>query len=86
MPTDIPPLPKADWQALQTLYPALQRALRSAATSQRHPSEPPCLPVVAAPAGTTLFRETEACQGFPLVLEGEVRVSRSSTQGRELEL
>ena len=86
MPTDMPPLPTADWHALQTLYPALQQSLCSAAASQHAPSETPRLPVMAAPAGTTLFRETEACQGFPLVLEGEVRVSRSSTQGRELEL
>lgn len=38
------------------------------------------------PEGTTLFREHEACQGFPLVLDGEVRVSRSASNGRELEL
>jgi len=41
---------------------------------------------MTAPAGTVLFRETESCQGFPLVLNGEVRVSRTSSQGRELEL
>lgn len=38
------------------------------------------------PAGTTLFREHEACAGFPLLIEGEVRVSRSTSQGRALEL
>ena len=74
-----PPLPCADWDALQTLYPALRRAL------PRGPA-PPGLPLLTAPVGTTLFRETEACQGFPLVLEGEIKVSRTSTQGRELEL
>ncbi|HET6827460.1 MAG TPA: cyclic nucleotide-binding domain-containing protein, partial [Ramlibacter sp.] len=41
---------------------------------------------LAVPAGTTLFRENEPCKGFPLVLEGEVRVSRSSGDGRSLEL
>ena len=41
---------------------------------------------VAVPAGTVLFSEREACKGFPLVLEGEVRVSRDSADGRALEL
>ena len=46
----------------------------------------------AAPAaiqvagGAVLFTENTPCQGFPLVLEGEVRVSRSSGDGRSLEL
>lgn len=38
------------------------------------------------PAGTTLFSENTPCQGFPLVLDGEVRVSRTSADGRSLEL
>lgn len=41
---------------------------------------------VHVPMQTTLFREGQLCQGFPLVLAGEVRVSRSTTHGRELEL
>ena len=44
------------------------------------------LPVHEAPPGTPLFREQQACEGFPMVLSGEVRVSRASAQGRELEL
>lgn len=44
------------------------------------------LPVHEVPAGTTLFREHEACAGFPLLMEGEVRVSRNTPQGRALEL
>lgn len=44
------------------------------------------LPLHQVPAGTTLFREHEACAGFPLLLQGEVRVSRSTAQGRALEL
>jgi len=67
---------------LQTLYPALHRALPRGSPA----TTPPGLPLLTAPVGTTLFRETEACQGFPLVLEGEIKVSRTSTQGRELEL
>lgn len=37
-------------------------------------------------AGAELFHEGSPCQGFPLLLEGEVRVARGSTQGRALEL
>ena len=76
-----PPLPLPEWQTLLELYPSLSHALTTPTDTT-----PPALPVMSAPAGTVLFRETEACQGFPLVLEGEVRVSRTSTQGRELEL
>jgi CRP/FNR family transcriptional regulator len=38
------------------------------------------------PAGTVLFHESSPCQGYPLVLEGEIKVSRSSGDGRTLEL
>ena len=38
------------------------------------------------PAGAVLFEEHAPCQGFPLVLAGEVRVARGSAQGRSLEL
>jgi CRP/FNR family transcriptional regulator len=38
------------------------------------------------PAGTVLFSENAPCQGFPLVLEGEIKVSRASGDGRTLEL
>ncbi len=41
---------------------------------------------LSVPAGTVLFSESTPCQGFPLVLEGEVKVSRSSGDGRALEL
>ena len=44
------------------------------------------LPTMTVPSGTTLFRDNEPCAGFPLVLNGEVRVSKSTTNGRELEL
>ena len=32
------------------------------------------------------FHEGAPCQGFPLLLEGELRVARDSSQGRALEL
>jgi len=78
-----PLLPPDDWLALQTLYPALPAALQLPLAEVPASAD---VTVLEVPAGTALFRETEACQGFPLVLEGEVRVSRTSTQGRELEL
>jgi len=77
----IPTLPPQEWQTLMELYPSLSDSLTASGSTM-----PPALPLMTAPAGTVLFRETEACQGFPLVLEGEVRVSRTSSQGRELEL
>lgn len=44
------------------------------------------MPTMGVPAGTVLFEEHAPCQGFPLLLEGEVKVSRSSGDGRSLEL
>ncbi|MDD2923757.1 MAG: Crp/Fnr family transcriptional regulator [Rhodoferax sp.] len=38
------------------------------------------------PGETVLFSENTACQGFPLVIEGEIKVSRQSDDGRSLEL
>jgi CRP/FNR family transcriptional regulator len=38
------------------------------------------------PSGSALFTENSPCQGFPLVLDGEIKVSRSSGDGRSLEL
>lgn len=61
---------------LLALYPALEAL----------PALLPTLASVSVPAGTQLFREADACQGFPLVLHGEVKVSRSAANGRELEL
>lgn len=43
------------------------------------------IPMVV-PAGTVLFEENQPCQGFPMILDGEVRVSRRSGEGRSLEL
>ena len=57
-------------------YPALEPLRDDLATL-------PCHPV---PANTVLFREQSACQGFPLVLDGEVRVARTGPNGRVLEL
>jgi CRP/FNR family transcriptional regulator len=63
---------------LRSLYPALQ-ALGGDADALAPQA-------VTVPAGTILFSENDPCKGFPLLLEGEVRVSRSSPDGRSLEL
>ena len=41
---------------------------------------------VTVDAHTVLFDEHAHCQGFPLVLEGEIKVSRLASDGRSLEL
>ena len=62
------------------LYPALAR-VRPAMAELGSSMAP-----MQVPAGTVLFDENSACQGFPMLLEGEVKVSRHSADGRSLEL
>lgn len=40
--------------------------------------------LVRAPAGAVLFDAKQPCRGFPLLLEGTVRVSKSAPNGREI--
>lgn len=63
---------------LLTLYPALAEV--------QPPPAAQALPLLQVAAGTVLFEEGAPCQGFPLVLAGEVKVARSSGEGRQLEL
>ena len=37
---------------------------------------------IRAPAGSLLFDERQPCAGFPLVLEGEIRVTKAAPSGR----
>ena len=66
--------------SLVDLYPALAHCSPGIDTpgADIHP--------VQVPAGTELFSENAPCRGFPLVLEGEVKVSRHSGDGRSLEI
>lgn len=41
-------------------------------------------PVMRVPAGTVLFDARQPCRGFPLLLEGTVRVSKAAPNGREI--
>ena len=65
-------------QQVQSLYPGLHSLGEDLAQLASQ--------VVDVPAGAVLYRENDPCRGFPLVLEGEVRVSRHSGDGRSLEL
>jgi CRP/FNR family transcriptional regulator len=38
------------------------------------------------PSGTVIFDQDQPCQGFPLLLSGSVRVIKTSSNGRELQL
>lgn len=62
------------------LYPALTTVIPSLASLGAGASP------MTVPIGTVLFDERAPCQGFPLVLDGEVKVSRHSSDGRSLEL
>jgi CRP/FNR family transcriptional regulator len=44
------------------------------------------LVVKRLPAGTRLFDEHDACQAFPLVLSGTIRVAKVASSGRRLKL
>ncbi|MBI1175258.1 MAG: helix-turn-helix domain-containing protein [Sideroxydans sp.] len=42
--------------------------------------------LVRLPEGSVVFDENQACQGFPLLLSGGVRVIKAGANGRELQL
>jgi len=42
--------------------------------------------VMHVPAGTVMFDENQPCQGFPLLLSGNIRVIKAAANGRELQL
>lgn len=70
------PLPDAEWlkqfPALQALDDEAGRQVLAAATP------------VTIPPGTTVYREGDPCQNFFLVLDGSLRVQKTSESGREI--
>jgi len=81
-PTSPHPVVPGLAERLLPLYPVLAdlpAALRDDTLAQHTH----CLTV---PAGQVLFNEGTPCQGFPMLLGGEVRVARGAPQGRSLEL
>lgn len=75
---DVSPAPGDALPQVLALYPPL-RGLEPALAEL-------AAQAVSVPAGTALFGVADPCRGFPLLLEGEVRVSRPSPDGRSLEL
>lgn len=69
-------------QRLMALYPAI----KAIDESERSQILQQSVHLAQVPAGTVLFDEGSPCQGFPMVLAGEVRVARGSPAGRQLEL
>jgi CRP/FNR family transcriptional regulator len=65
---------------LRSLYPALGSLGDAALDAVLESGQP-----LRLPAGTPMFGEGSPCRQFPLVLEGSIRVSKSS-EGRELQL
>ena len=76
-------MPAPDREATQRLllerFPAL--AGLAPARFERLLAESPLLLV---PAGSTLFDADQPCRGFPLVLQGAVRVQMTAPSGREI--
>lgn len=73
------PMPDSLARELKRLYPELTGLELDAVA-------PSSATTVDVPAGAVLFSEASQCAGFPLLLEGEVKVFRSSPEGRQLEL
>ena len=62
-------------------YPVLTElppAVREAVMARLH--------TLQVPAGTVLFDDHQACEGFPFVVRGSIRVIKASASGRELPL
>ncbi|MDR2239089.1 MAG: Crp/Fnr family transcriptional regulator [Zoogloeaceae bacterium] len=66
---------------LLTLYPALNGLA---------PAQQAALPqadaIMSLPAGAQVFSERQPCPGFPLLLDGQIKVGKRAANGRELTL
>ena len=63
------------------LYPALAGLPGDRLSALMQPKA-----VMQVPAGTRIFAEHQPCQGFPLLLEGSIKVVKQAASGRELML
>lgn len=68
-------------QRLLNLYPALSGLPAERLAALLQPGA-----VMYLPAGTAVFAEHQPCQGFPLLLEGRIKVVKLAANGRELML
>lgn len=66
-------------RAVLALYPALSSLPRGELAAA-------CVPAMYLnlPAGTQIFAEQQACQGFPLLLAGTIKVVKTTPAGREM--
>ena len=71
-------LSTVDRENLQKLYPALQGLAPERLAQILVESR-----LLRLPAGTEVFAERQACQGFPLLLEGSIKVVKQAGNGRE---
>ena len=72
-------IPSETAARIEGLFPSLREmpaALRAALATQGT--------LHTVPAGTTLFSPGDRCTGFPLVIEGVVRVGKTTPHGREI--
>jgi CRP/FNR family transcriptional regulator len=64
---------------LLALYPVLRSLPTEALTELCRPAS-----LLKLPAGAEIFAERQACQGFPLLLSGSVKVVKNTPSGREM--
>ena len=79
--TNALPTPRTATQGLESCYPVLGALSASAHARLLHGAQ-----WMRVPAGAMLFDDRQACEGFPFVVEGTVRVSKCAPSGRELPL
>jgi CRP/FNR family transcriptional regulator, anaerobic regulatory protein len=70
-----------DREQLLALYPALAGLPGARLDALLQPQA-----LMELPAGTQVFAEHQPCQGFPLLLEGSIKVLKLAASGRELVL
>ena len=68
-----------DCEKLLNLYPALTGLPADRLSSLLQPQA-----VMKIPAGSQVFAEHQPCRGFPLLLEGSIKVVKQAASGREL--
>jgi CRP/FNR family transcriptional regulator len=79
--TDSAPGAPTETERLERCYPVLSALSPTARSRLLHSAH-----WMRVPAGAMLFDDRQACEGFPFVVEGTVRVSKCAPSGRELPL
>lgn len=68
-------------ESIRAIYPVFDRL-----DLARLRADVAACPLVHVPSSRAVFDEGASCAGFPLLLEGELRVARATAHGREIEL